>query len=731
MKKLFTLISGILLSASMAWSSTPYCATAPIGYGSQATGGGNATPTLVTSVDELETALKAKDSGVIIITKNLTFSDLLSVQSSDKTLLALPGVRLISNQQNRDHSGILYFKKGSDNLIIRNITFEGPGAYDCDGSDLLCFDGVTNAWVDHCDFQDGCDGNFDNKGNTDNITVTWCRFHYLKEPKAGGSGGTDDHRFSNLLGSDKSDKPADGTYNMTWAYCWWDEGCVERMLRFRNASLHFLNCYWNSSVANYYLGPENADAYIQGCTFGGKLKADGLVREYNNSKNGIRFVDCAFANGTPDNISGRTVLVPSYTYTALTAAEAKSLITNAECGAGATLTVTTDGTISSSCDSETPTPDPDPEPEPEPEPTPDPSQSAFWNFSDDVFSGYTEFTATTTVDGLTIVATADKAISIDNSNRTYGDIQFTRRLKFGGSMSADARYVSFPVSGECTIEVYALSASGSAIRPLQLAAGDPTNVIHTWVEVGSDNMYFSYTYTGEATTLYIGSGNSGINLYGIRYTPASTDPDPEPEPEPEPTPTATITWNFSEAAFADLPAEITELTTIEDLTIAATSGNTVKFNDNNKVSGDTLFFTKRLQLGGTMREDSRYLSFAVSGNCTIEVFAISSSSGSVRQLLLTAGTWDNVIHTWEEVNGTDLQCLTFHYTGSATTFYIGSASGGINLYGVNYKLDPQTPSGCETIVAPELQGRTYNILGQPVDESYRGIVIRDGKKFLQ
>lgn len=383
MKKLLILL---LLAVHIGASAgVSYCASAPVGYGKNATGGGNVSPTLVSTADELQEALTAKGRKVIIITKDITVSSHISISTSDKTLMALPGVKLISLQQNQKNSGILYIKN-SKNLILRNLTLVGPGAYDCDGWDLLCFEGVTNTWVDHCDFQDGCDGNFDNKGNTDNITVSWCRFRYLKKPKAGGSGGSADHRYTNLIGSSSSDKPADGTYNMTWAYCWWDEGCVERMTRCRNASLHFLNCYWNSSVAKCYIGPENADCYVEGCTFEGAPTSKKIFYQNYNGKNGVKFVKCNSKNGVPADVSSRAVVTPTYTYTALTADVSKTMITG-NCGAGATLTVKTDGSVSSSCDSgETPTPEPEPEPEPEPDPTPEPSGDIIWNFSDTQFA---------------------------------------------------------------------------------------------------------------------------------------------------------------------------------------------------------------------------------------------------------------------------------------------------------------------------------------------------------
>ena len=330
-------------------SAVNYCATSSWGNaGTNVTGGGNATPIEVTSESELISAL-GKSNRVILITRNITVTNHISTDKSNLTIMALPGKKLISAQQNKENSGILYLK--GSNLLLRNLTFEGPGAYDCDGWDNLCLDKATNVWVDHCDFQDGCDGNFDIKGTSDNITVSWCRFRYLKVPKAGGSGGTDDHRFSNLIGSGSSDKPADGTYNITYAFCWWDEGCKQRMTRCRNCELHFLNCYWNSSVADYYVGPENAKCYFEGCTFAGKANSPSKIwsDSYGGNTNFCTFVNCS--GNLPSNTSTK-VAAPSYSYDIMTAATAKSHITNSSCGAGATLTVTNTAEVSSSCDSE-------------------------------------------------------------------------------------------------------------------------------------------------------------------------------------------------------------------------------------------------------------------------------------------------------------------------------------------------------------------------------------------
>ena len=310
------------------------------GYGKSATGGGNATPILVDTEQELIDALSGtKSNRVVIITDNITVSTQFTSKGSDITLLALPGKCLISNGQSSSASGILNMR--GSNIIIRNVTFIGPGAYDCDGKDLLQFEDATNAWVDHCDFQDGCDGNFDIKSNGDNITITWCRFRYLKPAKSGGSGGAADHRFTNLLGHSSSAKPADGTYNVTYAHNWWDNGCKERMVRCRNCEIHFFNCYWNSDVANYYVGPENAKCYFEGCTFAGKANSKDKIFKSYGGTNACKFVNSV--GNLPSNQG--TVNNPSYGYFIESASDAVANVTDPNCGAGATLIVETDGTI--------------------------------------------------------------------------------------------------------------------------------------------------------------------------------------------------------------------------------------------------------------------------------------------------------------------------------------------------------------------------------------------------
>lgn len=360
--RLWTFLVLILFSV-LSVAQTPADNVNVFGYGASATGGGAATPTLVSNLSQLKSALASKPTNkVIVITQDITVDGVIQVKDgSNLTILGLPGVRLISTNWNAplaDGSritGIFEFTR-INNLIIRNLIFEGPGSYDCDGRDHITLDAVTNAWIDHCDFSDAVDDCMDIKKLSDNITISWCKFHYDKPYHPNGPGdasGDKDHRFVSLLGSSGTDKPSDGTYNVTYAYLWFGEGCMQRMVRCRNALLHFLGCYWNSSKASYYIGPENVSAYIELCTFDGGPKATNIYKSYNSTKNPVKFVNTVSKNGLPAEYG--SVSAPSYN-AGLTkyasAAEAKSAVTNEDCGAGATLDIQVSGstvTIRSGC----------------------------------------------------------------------------------------------------------------------------------------------------------------------------------------------------------------------------------------------------------------------------------------------------------------------------------------------------------------------------------------------
>ena len=345
MKK--TVLTPFLFFVFLAAFGQNYYMTKPEGFGAAATGGGNATPITVSTYDEFKAAIKLTTPQVILVSGTITCS-YTSETLTNKTIIGLKGVRLVNTNQTATGSGILYLKPGSNNVIIRNLIFEGPGAYDVDGRDNLTSE-CTNLWVDHCEFQDGTDGNFDNKGAGDNTTISWCKFTYLKPAKAGGPGGADDHRFTNLVGSSKSDFPADGHYSITFQNCYWAEGCKERMPRARNAELHLLNCYYNTTVSGSLAiglggGNNNTTCYVENTNF---ANIASVYRNYNSTDGGtvgIIFDGCMNGSANVGSVSK-----PSYAYTVLPVADVAAAVANGNCGAGATLNVTAEGVISSGC----------------------------------------------------------------------------------------------------------------------------------------------------------------------------------------------------------------------------------------------------------------------------------------------------------------------------------------------------------------------------------------------
>lgn len=364
MKKILFL--SFLLLGIYSASAQNYYMPAPDGYGAAATGGGTPTPSNTVTVDtyaKLKTALESTTAAnAVILVSGVIDCTYTSVLLNNKTIIGLPGATLRNTQitignspLSAANSGILNIKPNSNNIIIRNLIFQGPGAYDVDGRDNLTNEG-TNVWVDHCEFQDGMDGNFDIKGKADNVTVSWCKFTYLKNPVPDGSGGSDDHRFSGVVGSSPDDFPADGNYNVTFKNCYWAEGCRERMPRVRNGIIHVLNCYYNTSATSSKAlclggGNKNTTCYVENSNF---AKISKIHAEYPDDGGTVGLKIVGSTKGTtPTPVTGLdvgTATKPTYPYAApLTAAEVATYVGNSTCGAGATLQVSSTGVISTSC----------------------------------------------------------------------------------------------------------------------------------------------------------------------------------------------------------------------------------------------------------------------------------------------------------------------------------------------------------------------------------------------
>ncbi len=328
---------------------------APFGFGASITGGNNENTVTVTSYSALKSALTGTGNKTIYVDGTITFDGMLNVSGvKNKTIIGMPGATFQNLNEDIATSssdvksaiaktGILQFANCS-NIIIRNITFISAGACDFNANDNLCLDNSSLVWVDHCDFQDGVDGNFDCVNGSDNVCVSWCRFRYLKSARGSGYGGSSsDHRFSNLWGNSDSRTSDEGKLRTTFYSCWWDNGCKERMPRIRYAKVHLLNCLYSSNAASYCVGGGyKSNAYIENCAYTStqakknpwKGYASGSYSDYN-----VTIKGCSGASDKQAKSGSIDYFIPGdvYTYTAYESSLVESVVSNADNGAGPTL----------------------------------------------------------------------------------------------------------------------------------------------------------------------------------------------------------------------------------------------------------------------------------------------------------------------------------------------------------------------------------------------------------
>lgn len=234
----------------------PAVSNTPIGYGRNTTGGGNATPVVVSTFAEAEAALSAyrdafKDGTqsrlVIRYTGKFNFdsiTDVCAQHTKDAQILQIKemeNVTFLGASGSSANFGIKVNR--AKNVIIRNMTFgllPGGGS-----SDAITLEGndtngdVENVWVDHNDLfsstKDDCagagdtefDGLIDIKKGARNITISYNKLH--------------DHQKTGLLGSSDTDK----TERYVTFHNNWYDNVVSRTPLHRFGYIHLFNNYYS------------------------------------------------------------------------------------------------------------------------------------------------------------------------------------------------------------------------------------------------------------------------------------------------------------------------------------------------------------------------------------------------------------------------------------------------------------------------------------------------------
>jgi pectate lyase len=279
------------------------------------TGGGNATPQIVTTLQQFTSAV-AGNSAAVIYVNGVLAAGRVNI-GSNKTVVGICGAEL------HGHIGV-----SSTNVIVRNIKIVGYGVGNCaldpsydssvgcsSGDDAVSISGAQHVWFDHCDISDGTDGNLDTNNGADFITISWTKFHYTPrtDPTGNDSTGAEGHRFSNLIGS-ADNVPADvGHLNITWDHDWWADNVNQRMPRSRRGKIHILNSLFTPTGNSYCSNAgQDAQLLVEGTVYNGvkapfQVTQNGTLRAPTGSN---------LFTGTSGTTTGTgNGFTPTYTYT--------------------------------------------------------------------------------------------------------------------------------------------------------------------------------------------------------------------------------------------------------------------------------------------------------------------------------------------------------------------------------------------------------------------------------
>lgn len=155
-------------------------------------------------------------------------------------------------------------------------------------------------------------------------------------------------------------------------------------------------------------------------------------------------------------------------------------------------------------------------------------------------------------------------------------------------------------------------------------------------------------------------------------------------------------------------------------------------------------FTRLGTQGIVSRGDTYFQYPAVTGNVTVTVWAGSNLGGTANadNLLEVAVTpvvdgvaGETIILSKENpVNKRyyKLDPVTMDATGKSVSFRVGANNSQLNLMYVRIEGEPAS-SAIDTVIADEANENApvYNVMGIQVDENYKGIVIKNGKKYIQ
>ena len=285
-------------AVALTLTSPAFAAPTPNGFAASATGGGNATPILVTTAADFKTQAESTTAAVITVGGTLDLNalaggPLISVKSN-KTIQGIDGTATIV--------GRLDIGASVSNVIIRGLNLTNAAA--TNGTPLT-ITGGSNVFVQNCTFFDAADHLATVTAGADNVTFAWCEFYY--------SSASLTPRRGILIGNTTGEtKPL----HVTLHHSWWADFVAERMPVTTYGHVHQYSNYLKPAAAT---PNTTATAVLANAQLLSERNVyENMVTPLTKSAGGlIRAVDNTYTNtsGTAPDPGTDTVFVPTYSYT--------------------------------------------------------------------------------------------------------------------------------------------------------------------------------------------------------------------------------------------------------------------------------------------------------------------------------------------------------------------------------------------------------------------------------
>jgi pectate lyase len=285
-------------AVALTLTSPAFAAPTPNGFAASATGGGNATPILVTTAADFKTQAESTTAAVITVGGTLDLNalaggPLISVKSN-KTIQGIDGTATIV--------GRLDIGASVSNVIIRGLNLTNAAA--TNGTPLT-ITGGSNVFVQNCTFFDAADHLATVTAGADNVTFAWCEFYY--------SSASLTPRRGILIGNTTGEtKPLRVTLNHNN----WSDFIDQRMPVTTYGHVHQYSNYLKPAAAT---PNTTATAVLANAQLLSERNVyENMVTPLTKSAGGlIRAIDNTYTNtsGTAPDPGTDTVFVPTYSYT--------------------------------------------------------------------------------------------------------------------------------------------------------------------------------------------------------------------------------------------------------------------------------------------------------------------------------------------------------------------------------------------------------------------------------